>query len=51
MKEVISKTRKTQPLLPRKIIVKIKFNNFFIYMDTELATEIPRPARSLESTI
>ena len=34
-----------------KIIVKIKFDNFFIYYDPELATKIPRPARSLESYV
>ena len=52
MKEVIGKAWKTQPLLPRKIIVnnfKIndekrianKFNNFFIDNGPELAKEIP----------
>ena len=57
MKEVIGKARKTQPLLPRKVIIsnmKIneqkqivnEFINIFIDIGPELAKEIPRPARS-----
>ena len=60
MKEVIVKTRKTQPLLPCKIIInniKIneekqianEFNNFFIDTGPELAKEIPGPTSSFES--
>ena len=34
-----------------KIIVKIKFDNFFIYTDPELARKIQWPVRSLESYV
>ena len=52
MKEGISKARKTQPLLPSKIIlIANKFNNFFIDIGPKLAKEIPEPARSFESCI
>ena len=62
MKEVIVKARKTEPLLPRKIIVNNfdingekqitnKFNNFFIDIGLELPKEIPEPAKSFKSYI
>ena len=61
MNEVIVKARKTQPLLPRKIIVNnLEINeekriankfNFFIYIGPELAKEIPEPTRSFESYV
>ena len=60
MKEVIGKARKTRLLLPHKnIVINIKiveekrranrFDNFFIDVGSELAKEIPGPARSCES--
>ena len=59
MKEIIGKARKTQPLLPRKVILsKIeineekrianKFINFFIDIGPELAKEILALAKSFE---
>ena len=56
MKEVIGKARKTQSLLPSKILVNNieinnEFNNFFIDIGPELAKENPRPARSFESCV
>ena len=62
MKEVISKARKTQPLLTSKTIVNSteinkdkrianEFNNFFIDIGPELAKEIPRTARSFKSYV
>ena len=62
MKKVIGKARKTQSLLPRKVIVNNleinqgkqianKFNNFFIDIGLELEQEILEPARSFESYI
>ena len=62
MKEVIVKARKTQALLPSKIIVgnidvngdkriASEFNNFFMDIGPELAKGISRPARSFESYV